>query len=69
MKKKEYKFDKYIGHVLSNIEGWNSKVKDKTLIINKGDSIRVVEAKIYRHLNEYSEENWQVKPDKAKYRE
>jgi hypothetical protein len=68
VKKRNCKFNKYISHVLLNIENWNKGIKDKTLTINKGDSVNLIETKIYRHLNEYSEENLQVDTDKAKYR-
>ena len=68
MKKKNCKFTKYISHVLSNIEGWNSKVKEKKYTINNGDSYSLIERKIYRYLNENDTKNWQVKERKAKYR-
>ena len=44
-------FDLIVADVISNVEHWNKKVKQKEFIINNNDSFDIKQTKIYRYYN------------------
>ena len=51
MEKKPTQFDYIVADAISNIDRWNSQVKQKEYIINNDDDFLLKEVKIYRYLN------------------
>ena len=55
MKKNNNRFNAIVLSAVSNIEGWNKKVKKKKYHLYQNDTDIKKEVKIYRYLNEKME--------------
>ena len=62
MKENNNKFNTIVLSAMSNIEGWNKKVKKKKYHLYENDSHQHKEIKIYRYLNEENKTN-RERPD------
>tara|TARA_Y100000310_G_scaffold26748_1_gene25507 strand:- start:3180 stop:3416 length:237 start_codon:yes stop_codon:yes gene_type:complete len=57
MEKKITKLDLLCKAIDKNMDSWNKNVKDKEYTLNTNDSSSVKEAKIYRYMNQYDDNN------------